>query len=188
MLDKWRHWATNFLRRSLIFLVALALIGCFSFWRHIDNVGNSLFEATAEPTYVLIEPGNHSLLSTYQSYPIKELTMNDENTLIDLKNFNFTMNHDSCRGKEPLLLIVVHSAPGHIDKRIAMRETWGQKNPQIVLLFLIGYSEIYKLQLEAENDKYADLIQGNFIDAYRNMTYKHVMALKWTVYHCQSEF
>jgi hypothetical protein len=28
------------------------------------------------------------------------------------------------------------------------------------------------------------LIQGNFIDSYHNLTYKHVMALKWFVYNC----
>lgn len=27
-------------------------------------------------------------------------------------------------------------------------------------------------------------VQGNFHDAYRNMTYKHVMALKYAAYHC----
>lgn len=31
---------------------------------------------------------------------------------------------------------------------------------------------------------YDDIVQGNFLDAYRNMTYKHVMALKWFTYHC----
>lgn len=31
---------------------------------------------------------------------------------------------------------------------------------------------------------YDDIVQGSFLDAYRNMTYKHVMALKWFTYHC----
>jgi hypothetical protein len=38
--------------------------------------------------------------------------------------------------------------------------------------------------LETENDRHHDLLQGSFRDAYRNMTYKHVMALKWVLYFC----
>jgi len=37
-----------------------------------------------------------------------------------------------------------------------------------------------------ESEVHHDLIQGNFIDAYRNMTYKHVMGLKWATYFCQN--
>lgn len=28
------------------------------------------------------------------------------------------------------------------------------------------------------------MFQGNFMDTYRNLTYKHVMLLKYAVYHC----
>lgn len=35
-----------------------------------------------------------------------------------------------------------------------------------------------------ENDEYQDLIQGNFMDTYRNLTYKHVMSLKWFKDYC----
>lgn len=38
--------------------------------------------------------------------------------------------------------------------------------------------------LESENDQYHDIVQGSFRDAYRNMTYKHVMSLKWALYFC----
>jgi hypothetical protein len=41
-----------------------------------------------------------------------------------------------------------------------------------------------QVSLESENDRHHDLLQGSFRDTYRNMTYKHVMALKWVLYFC----
>ena len=41
-----------------------------------------------------------------------------------------------------------------------------------------------QVSLESENDRYHDLLQGSFKDTYRNMTYKHIMALKWVLYYC----
>jgi Galactosyltransferase len=41
-----------------------------------------------------------------------------------------------------------------------------------------------QLRIEQENRFFDDIVQGSFQDAYRNLTYKHVMALKWHTYHC----
>lgn len=41
-----------------------------------------------------------------------------------------------------------------------------------------------QVSLESENDQYHDILQGSFKDTYRNMTYKHIMALKWVLYYC----
>jgi hypothetical protein len=38
--------------------------------------------------------------------------------------------------------------------------------------------------LEDESNLYQDMVIGPFLDSYRNLTYKHVMALKWVHYHC----
>jgi len=38
--------------------------------------------------------------------------------------------------------------------------------------------------VEAESDKYGDIVQGPFIDHYHNLTLKNLMGLKWAVRHC----
>ena len=38
--------------------------------------------------------------------------------------------------------------------------------------------------LYAEHTKYGDLIQGNFIDDYHNLTFKNIMGLKWVSRYC----
>lgn len=40
--------------------------------------------------------------------------------------------------------------------------------------------------VEDEAKKYGDIVQGNFQEAYRNLTYKHVMGLMWVNRHCDT--
>lgn len=112
---------------------------------------------------------------------------NDDYTnLIDLKNFEFLINHQLCDDDTPLVVILIHSAPMNFDKRKTIRETWGYIDERSRLLFFLGSVEDDTLQNEIvlENQKHNDIVQGNFIDSYRNMTYKHVTALKWLTYYC----
>lgn len=114
----------------------------------------------------------------------------DYNRLIDLKHFQFLKSHNSCRSTDnsvPLVVILVHSAPENLSKRRTIRETWGRKDKRSLLIFLLGAVRNTNLQnsLERESNLYGDIVQGSFVDSYRNMTYKHVMGFKWFVYYCQ---
>lgn len=132
---------------------------------------------------------------------LDQLSADDPQQLIDLTNFQYLIAQPSCspavvRNQSghlatpsppaPHTLILVHSAPRNWNKRNVVRETWGRDDPRARLFFLLGAVESRQLQhkLERENYLYGDLIQGNFQDAYRNMTYKHVMGLKWLAYNC----
>ncbi|KFB48699.1 AGAP006142-PA-like protein [Anopheles sinensis] len=86
----------------------------------------------------------------------------------------------------PLVLVLIHSAPANLAKRNTIRTTWGRTDPRAKLIFLMGAVSSGALQrdIEQESLTHDDIVQGNFVDAYRNMTYKHVMALKWFTYHC----
>ncbi|CAL7947273.1 unnamed protein product [Xylocopa violacea] len=186
MLDKRRLHALGSSPCTLIFLVALALTGCLSFWLHIDGSGftGPYSSGASAPGYLLILPRN--VTPSPQPYLTHELPFGDRSTLIDIKDFRFVINHDPCNRTHPFLLMLVHSAPENFAKRNVVRETWGQQSSDVALLFLVGSSDKHQPKLEEENKRYKDLIQGNFLDAYRNMTYKHVMALKWATYHCPS--
>lgn len=186
MLDKrWLHTSGS-PSCTPHFVIALTIIGCFSFWalNGYPDPLVSLFTSPPAPGYLLILPRNISMVS--HPYAINELPPDDESTLINVKNFRFTINHNPCNKTQPLLLMLIHSAPENFPKRNVVRETWGKQTSAMTLLFLVGESKQYQEKLEEENRKYRDLIQGNFYDTYRNMTYKHVMALKWTTYHCPS--
>ncbi|KAF5273266.1 hypothetical protein FQR65_LT04688 [Abscondita terminalis] len=127
-----------------------------------------------------------SLNTTESSYviPFDKLPKFDYSTLMNLTRFRFTILNN-CTSK-PILLVLVHSAPGNYDRRKSVRDTWGAKRPHVAIFFMLGGVTTVKAQLELqeENAKFNDIIQGSFLDAYRNMTFKHVMTLKYAIYHC----
>ena len=44
-------------------------------------------------------------------------------------------------------------------------------------------------RLEEESSKYGDLVQGDFLDTYRNLSYKAIMGSLWVAEFCgQAEF
>jgi len=118
-------------------------------------------------------------------YPIHKLAPSDRTTLFNLEDFTFQLNNFPCNwSSSPLLLVLVISAPGNVENRRTIRETWGRGFHR--LLFMLGAVESRAPQavLEEENRTYRDLVQGDFLESYRNLTYKHVMGLKWTAYCC----
>ncbi|XP_022253758.1 beta-1,3-galactosyltransferase 5-like [Limulus polyphemus] len=117
----------------------------------------------------------------------------DFTTLVDKTDFRFLLNHRRCdKEKDIFMVIYIHSAPDHFQKRRAIRKTWGQERhlvyDPIRLVFMVGTvqnkDEIQKA-LEKEDFINRDIVQGNFIDSYKNLTYKHVMGLKWVTYFCR---
>ncbi|GAB6028313.1 hypothetical protein CHUAL_002486 [Chamberlinius hualienensis] len=122
-------------------------------------------------------------------------TLNDSSTLsnlVDKSDFHFLTNHERCQSVPSVfMLIFVHSDPSHSDRRLAIRSTWGNESnlaeDNLRVIFLVGEVEDQQLQedLTREDQLYEDIIQGNFLDTYRNLTYKHVMGLKWVSHYCR---
>lgn len=115
-------------------------------------------------------------------------------TLLNITNFRFILNHpNKCNElKNIFMLIFVHSGINNFAKRETIRRTWGNMDNfrhnynSIRLIFLVGQTNDLNLTsaIENENEHYGDIVQGNFVDSYRNMTYKHIMGLKWVSYFC----
>ncbi|CAG9841011.1 unnamed protein product [Diabrotica balteata] len=133
--------------------------------------------------YKLSKPITRKLLLNRKTYV---LSTDDYNRLFNI-SFEFSILNQVCHENVPLLvLILVHSAPLNFRKRQTIRTTWGQVGENKKLLFLIADPGSTRKQkkIEVENAQFGDIIQGNFKDSYKNLTYKHIMALKYFVYHC----
>ena len=79
-----------------------------------------------------------------------------------------------------ILLIMVKSAARNFGRRNAIRSTWGgKKNSQIHVLFSLGYHIYIEREIRKEATLYKDILQGSFIDEYRNNTFKTSMTYKW---------
>ena len=93
------------------------------------------------------------------------------------------------------LLIYIHSAPNHFSRRQYIRNTYANASlfrpfGIIRVLFLLGTVNdlIVQEHIAEEFHKYSDtcILQGDFIDAYANLTLKGVMAYKWINDKCRN--
>lgn len=100
-------------------------------------------------------------------------------------------------GLNPHLLIVVKSKNSHFSRRTAIRNSWGYEKrfSDVIIrtIFTLGIdeethnnerpSEIQKL-VDLEAEKYQDIVQFNFIDAYFNNTIKTINGMRWAKESC----
>lgn len=92
-------------------------------------------------------------------------------SVIDLHNLEIILRPSECNTNETLISLI-HSAPKNVELRSAIRETWGAN---IKHVFVLGQDNAWNEQLKHEHEEHADILQVNFTDAYRNMTYKHLI-------------
>ena len=86
-------------------------------------------------------------------------------------------------GKNTKIVCIVHSALNHHEKRTIIRKTWSQASEDLSNLktvFVLGTStvksDVKGIYLEA--DEYKDILMGDFIDSYRNLSYKNILGNK----------
>ncbi|XP_041356773.1 beta-1,3-galactosyltransferase 1-like [Gigantopelta aegis] len=88
-------------------------------------------------------------------------------------------------------LIIVHTSTDHFQRRRIMRETWANKNifktVNLRIVFFFGLTKDKTTQELIENESivYGDVVQGDFLDTYHNLTHKGVLAYRWTQDFCQ---
>ena len=113
------------------------------------------------------------------------------NQLLNLKNFTFLRSSTVC-DNEPYFLTLVHSAPGNFIKRQVIRKTWASpdiiKKLNIRVVFIVGMTNDSAVdqEISREDKEHKDIVQGNFVDSYRNLTLKHLAGYKWTIRFCNS--
>ncbi|KAG4079473.1 hypothetical protein HA402_005170 [Bradysia odoriphaga] len=116
------------------------------------------------------------------------------------------MNKDLCvsppiqNKKLKTAVIIVLSARTNFNDRNLIRQTYGSvqyaNNVQILaLIFILSQSgaqaddEAVNKKLQAERDLFGDTMMGDFVDSYRNLTLKTIMAYEWLTEYCrQAQF
>ncbi|XP_067634693.1 beta-1,3-galactosyltransferase 5 [Eurosta solidaginis] len=114
--------------------------------------------------------------------------------LINLPNFEYEIPNNACHkyGKAMLAIIIVTSYAGHDELRAAHRLAIPQSKladmdmQRVFLLAAIPPTEkfVTQKQLLDEQERFGDLVQGNFQESYHNLSYKHVMGLRWAGNEC----
>lgn len=108
-------------------------------------------------------------------------------------NFKYILNTPNiCKNKDIFAIIYVHTATSHYKRRMIIRQTWG--NPKyygdvtVRIIFVMGFVEQDKEAQKAlafEDEQYHDIVQEDFEDTYKNLTYKGIAALKWISTYCK---
>lgn len=121
-------------------------------------------------------------------------------------NFHYLLDHqDKCTGKDVLLLLFVKTSPENIERRNAIRSTWGNETyiqnalgVTVKVVFALGAPQTRKKkpawsngswggfqeQLIHEDHLHGDLIQQDFLDSFHNLTLKLIMQFHWMHNHC----
>ena len=86
-------------------------------------------------------------------------------------------------------IFLVHTAVNHSSHRQAVRDTFGQRhlyNMTSRAVFVVGTTPNLTVsgELRAEADIHGDIVQGDFVDSYHNLTLKGVAGLRWLAEHC----
>ncbi|XP_043939459.1 beta-1,3-galactosyltransferase 4 [Protopterus annectens] len=99
-------------------------------------------------------------------------------------------NHSACESTDPFIVNFVISTPTSKHTREVIRRTWASvkrvgKYP-VLTLFALGVPsnpDVLKA-LEKESKQYKDILLGNFVDTYYNLTLKTLMIMQWYITFC----
>ncbi|GFR86767.1 beta-1,3-galactosyltransferase 1-like [Elysia marginata] len=88
-------------------------------------------------------------------------------------------------------VFLICSAAHNLKRRQTARHIYGNfQNTQpyrIKIVFLVGIAKGRETedQLSHESLKYGDILQGNFVEHYFNLSYKTIMGYRWAQRHCR---
>jgi hypothetical protein len=114
--------------------------------------------------------------------------------IVNRHDFNYILNpgSDICglptSNTSQIYLVYVHTKPMNFKRRMTQRETWLKRSmfPKLRFAFMMGKvddAELHK-QLLMEQSVYNDIVKADFLDTYRNLSHKGMMAMKWIAEFC----
>lgn len=86
--------------------------------------------------------------------------------------------------------LYIHSSPENLIRRNYLRNTWAHsrffKHNKMKVVFVFGrpLKQELQLQLDLESQQHQDILQGDFVDSYRNLTLKAIFALGFISKYC----
>jgi len=173
-------------RRLLVswFCFLLTVVPSFLFWLRIPSPNYSKLESPASNTRKLV--------------------------LLEEINVSVSKGKKACRRHgQVFILQLITSHAGNYKLRSRMRREFNSSELaklNVRRVFLIGqtppassasdmmsngakFSIPLEHEIQEESQVSGDLLLGTFVEAYRNLTYKHVMGLQWASDHCsQAQF
>ena len=152
--------------------------------RKISGDGNGHENSTLAPKYAVMNGNGLSEGIGENLFLTQEHVINPHPFKYIINNPNLCRNHGNLS-----YVVYVHSTPSAFERRQGLRDTWAQ--PDLLtglpsqLVFFLGRpdDDVLKKVME-ENHRHHDIIMVDYVDSYKNMTYKAISAFKWFTVYC----
>ena len=103
----------------------------------------------------------------------------------------FNIQPELCSSNNTGISIFVISTANSLPRRDMLRSTWVKyaRKKGICVYFLIGLDKNQHIQeeIDLEAKEHHDIIQGNFIEYYYNLTLKSISMLRWANTYCKQD-
>lgn len=133
--------------------------------------------------------GEEQILLDFEGFYLQWLRRPSD-PLINLHRYEFILNSNQCELQPPFIIVVIHSVADAFKRRRLIRSTYGSVKQygkvKLDFVFVLGETLDAKVnkKILAEQKEYNDLIQGNYLDKYENLLYKHLFAYVWVQKFC----
>lgn len=181
----------------LIFLCSFVFLYCFNvsewssdwtaqWWSHYVNRTSSI--TPFKQLYFTLSQQRTITTTTRATTPPSPEYKSPGPYLVEYPyKYNFIINEPKkCQETKPFLVLVVPVAAQNKNDRQIIRDTWGAgtTDKNVALFFLLGLGKQKQEDLLEESRQYGDLIQGDFVDCYKNLTIKSMVMLEWLDTYC----
>lgn len=139
------------------------------------------------------------LVKNNPAYASNELLQSnlERTTLNRTPSTKLILSSADCSNQTQIVLLVTSYA-GDVETRSAIRQAYPQQvldEMHIKRVFLLARihpdrnrNQVSQAAIQNEHEHFRDVIQGDFIEDYRNLTLKHLMGLHWACWRCRFDF
>ena len=135
-------------------------------------------------------------VATVKSTDLSKIIRTKNRTYLENnKHYTSLQSSFNCSKKHITLLVLIKSEAKSIARRKLVRTTWGRygdikESYHFRKFFLIGNVKNKELQafVSREDKIFEDIIRGDFVDTFHNLSEKAEVGFEWSYKHCSFEY